>query len=117
MRSWLGEPSGAPRAQTAGTRDGKGIVFVAHDGTVYPAGFLPVQTERVPAANIVDVYRHHPVFVSLRRGAFGGRCGRCGFLEICGGSRARAFAATGDLFAEDPGCDYLPRVGGIVGAG
>ena len=117
LRDRLGEPTEQPRAQTAGTRDGKGIVFVSHEGDVYPAGFLPLPMGRVPSESIVDVYRHHPTFVSLRRGDFTGRCGRCEFKDLCGGSRARAFAASGDALAEDPGCSYEPLVGSGLGAG
>ena len=42
--------------------------------------------------------------------ALGGRCGRCEFRTVCGGSRSRAFAATGYAFAEDPLCIYEPPV-------
>ena len=37
-----------------------------------------------------------------------GKCGRCQFREICGGSRSRAFAATGAVMASDPLCAYEP---------
>lgn len=39
-----------------------------------------------------------------------GRCAQCQYLSICGGNtRTRAFAQTGDAWAEDPGC-YLNDV-------
>jgi radical SAM protein len=117
LRERLGEPREAPRAGTAGTRDGKGIVFVSHAGDIYPAGFLPVSAGKVPTDSIVDVYRDHAVFASLRGGDFGGRCGRCDYREMCGGSRARAFSVAGDPLAEDPGCIYVPLVEDVVGAG
>jgi radical SAM protein len=108
LRERLGEPGGAPRAQTKGTRDGKGIVFVAHDGDVYPAGFLPVTVGNIRSENLVDVYRNSELLHEIRAASFRGRCGICEYAEICGGSRARAFAVSGDPLGEDPACSYEP---------
>ncbi|HKA23701.1 MAG TPA: TIGR04053 family radical SAM/SPASM domain-containing protein [Candidatus Eisenbacteria bacterium] len=107
-RARMGEPRGAAFAQTAGTRDGKGIVFVSHDGDVWPAGFLPVSLGNVRERSIVDIYRNHPLLRAIRAGEFHGRCGRCEFRDLCGGSRARAFAIHHDPLAEDPACSYEP---------
>jgi radical SAM protein len=104
----LGQPTHEPRAHTASTRDGKGIVFVAHDGTVYPAGFLPLALGSVRESGLADIYRDDPRLVAIRQARFSGRCGVCPYADLCGGSRARAFAATGDLLAEDPACSYQP---------
>ena len=93
---------------SAGTRDGKGILFVAHDGWVYPAGFLPLRLGNVKREDPVAIYRRHPLLRSIRAAEFSGRCGRCEFADSCGGSRSRAFAATGDPLAEDPACAYVP---------
>jgi radical SAM protein len=92
-----------------GVRDGNGIIFVAHDGTIHPSGFLPMATGNVRVDDIVAVYRDHPLFRGLRDvSQFKGRCGRCEYAAICGGSRARAFAATGDPLESDPLCPYVP---------
>lgn len=92
-----------------GIRDGNGIMFVNHDGAVYPSGFLPITTGNVRETSIVTIYRESPVFTSLRDPAqFKGRCGRCEYGRICGGSRARAFAWTGDPLEADPLCPYVP---------
>ena len=94
-----------------GIRDGNGIVFVSHRGDVCPSGFLPLTTGNVRRDNIVELYREHPLFVSLRDvRTFKGRCGRCEYVEKCGGSRARAYARTGDVLEADPLCPYVPRV-------
>jgi AdoMet-dependent heme synthase len=110
LRSLLGEPrpGSRPSAHTAATRDGKGIVFVAHDGDVYPAGFLPLTLGNVRERGLAEIYRDDPRLQQIRSARFGGRCGVCEHADLCGGSRARAFAATGDLLAEDPACGYLP---------
>ena len=108
LRAELGEPSSPMRAQTKGTRDGKGIVFVAHDGEIHPSGFLPLSLGNVTRDDIVRVYREHPLLRRIRAADFGGRCGRCDFRELCGGSRARAYASSGDPLAEDPACAYQP---------
>ena len=108
LRQVLGEPRSAPRAQTKGTRDGKGIVFVAHNGDVYPAGFLPLTVGNVRERSLVSLYRESPLFKTIRAARFHGRCGRCDFADLCGGSRARAYAVCGDPLGEDPACAYLP---------
>ena len=104
----LGPPTARPAAHTAATRDGKGIVFVAHDGEVYPAGFLPLGLGRVTERSLRDIYVDDERFRALRAADFRGRCGRCEYADLCGGSRARAYAASGDLLGEDPACAYLP---------
>lgn len=99
----------ASRGHAGGVRDGNGILFISHTGDVTPAGFLPTVTGNVKGDNIVTLYRAAPLFVALRRpDGFGGRCGRCELRWECGGSRARALAASGDPLAEDPLCSYIP---------
>ena len=104
----LGEPTSRVLAPTAATRDGRGIVFVAHDGQVHPAGFLPIPLGSVRRQTVLDIYRTHPLMRAIRAGEFPGRCGRCEYTDLCGGSRARAYYATGDPLGDDPACAYLP---------
>jgi radical SAM protein with 4Fe4S-binding SPASM domain len=87
--------------------DGKGILFISHVGEVYPSGFLPIAAGNVRSDSIVDVYRNSELFQALRDpNRLQGKCGTCRFKAVCGGSRARAYAATGDYLAEDPLCLY-----------
>jgi AdoMet-dependent heme synthase len=96
----------APR----GLNDGKGFVFISHKGDVYPSGFLPLTGGNVRKQSLEEIYRNSPLFVALRDTSnLKGKCGVCEFREICGGSRARAFALTGDPFAEEPRCAYVPK--------
>ncbi|MGO8960806.1 MAG: TIGR04053 family radical SAM/SPASM domain-containing protein [Streptosporangiaceae bacterium] len=104
----LGEPVSRPSAHTAPTRDGKGILFVAHDGEVYPAGFLPIGLGNLRDRPLRMIYRDNPLLLSIRAAEFTGRCGRCEHADLCGGSRARAYAASGDPLGEDPACSYDP---------
>ena len=98
-----------PLARSFGVRDGNGIVFVAHDGAVYPSGFLPLSAGNVRDTPLATLYREHELFVRLRDPReLKGKCGRCAYNEVCGGSRARAFAATGDPLESDPLCPYVP---------
>ncbi|MBI5513139.1 MAG: TIGR04053 family radical SAM/SPASM domain-containing protein [Deltaproteobacteria bacterium] len=93
-----------------GINDGLGFLFVSHLGALYPSGFLPLSAGNVRTDDLATVYREHPLFRQLRDpGQLHGRCGRCPFRRVCGGSRARAWAMTGDLGAEDPLCAYVPR--------
>lgn len=88
-------------------RDGHGIVFVSNQGDIYPSGFLPLSCGNVRTSSLVDVYRQAPLFQALHSPEqFRGRCGECEFSYVCGGSRARAFAHTGDPLASDPLCLY-----------
>ena len=89
----------------AGIRDGNGIMFISHTGDVYPSGFLPLAAGNVRTEHPLTLYRESALFRRLREAdGFGGRCGSCAFTWECGGSRARAFAASGDAFGEDPLC-------------
>ena len=93
-----------------GIRDGHGILFVSNTGDICPAGFLPLAVGNVRTDRIADVYRNSSVFQSLHDPTqFEGRCGYCEYHALCGGSRARAFAATGNPLASDPFCVYQPH--------
>jgi AdoMet-dependent heme synthase len=96
----------APRGLNAG----KGFVFISHKGEVFPSGFLPLAAGSIREQSLADIYRNSPVFRSLRdTSQLEGKCGACEFKEICGGSRARAYALTGNSHAEEPCCSYIPR--------
>lgn len=95
----------------AGINDGKGFVFISHTGEIYPSGFLPLPAGNVRTHSLVEVYRHAPLFRTLRNpDLLEGKCGRCLFRNLCGGSRARAYALTGNYLASDPRCVYEPPV-------
>ena len=92
-----------------GIRDGHGIMFISNQGEICPAGFLPLSAGNVRTAHVVEVYRSSPLFADLHRPErLKGKCGECEFREICGGSRARAYAYTGDPLESDPFCSYVP---------
>ncbi len=106
-------PSGANRTRQLraprSVGDGNGFVFVDHLGNICPSGFLPAPRGNVRTASLADVYRADELFVRLRNpDALLGKCGRCEFRASCGGSRSRAFAATGAVMASDPLCAYDP---------
>lgn len=94
-----------------GVRDGNGIMFISHAGEVYPSGFLPLSAGNVRKSNPVEIYRNSELFRSIRDTInYRGKCGRCEFNGICGGSRARAYAKTGNYLGSDPLCLYEPSV-------
>ncbi|MDI3297566.1 MAG: TIGR04053 family radical SAM/SPASM domain-containing protein [Bacillota bacterium] len=89
--------------------DGNGFLFVSHVGEVYPSGFLPVVVGNVRETPLARLYRESPVLRALRDPSrFRGKCGYCEFRQVCGGSRARAYAVTGDYLEADPFCTYIP---------
>ena len=91
---------------------GRGFAFIDHVGAVYPSGFLPAAAGSVRDQPFPEIYRESELLQALRNpDAFGGRCGQCEFRTVCGGSRSRAYATTGDPLAEDPSCLYQPVPG------
>jgi AdoMet-dependent heme synthase len=104
--------------RTAGVSDGKGFVFVSHTGEIFPSGFLPVSAGNVREDSLVEVYRNSSLFRILRDvDAREGKCGACEYSKICGGSRSRAYAFTGNYLAEDPRCAYQPQMAAAGRAG
>ena len=96
----------APR----GLNDGKGFVFISHTGEVCPSGFLPVSGGNIRQQPLSQIYQESPLFRQLRNpDKLGGKCGECEFRHVCGGSRARAYAITGNPLAEEPCCVYVPK--------
>ena len=105
----------SPLGRGFGIRDGNGIFFISHIGSVWPAGFLPLAAGNVRRESPVTIYRDSELFRSLRNpDRFQGKCGICEYRWICGGSRSRAYAATGNPLASDPLCPYQPKGGPLV---
>lgn len=89
--------------------DGRGFLFVSHRGEVFPSGFLPISCGNVRRHDPVHIYREHPLFLGLRdTDNLHGKCAACNYRNLCGGSRARAYALEGDVHASDPLCAYIP---------
>lgn len=110
QRSSVGARRVSSRAPL-GINDGKGFAFVSHTGDVCPSGFLPLPAGNVRTGELLDIYRDHPLFRQLRdTGLLKGKCGRCEYRNICGGSRSRAYAVSGDFLAEEPLCAYQPAM-------
>jgi radical SAM protein with 4Fe4S-binding SPASM domain len=106
-RRYLAQHGEAP--PRTGIADGRGFVFISRHGDVYPSGFLPLRVGNVRETPLLDLYRGDPIMQRLRRPeTFEGKCGVCEFRMLCGGSRARAFAYSGDPFGSDPACNYIP---------
>lgn len=92
-----------------GTSDGKGFVFIDHKGEVRSSRYLSLSSGNVMDHSLSQLFCESPLFVSLRDSSkLKGKCGRCPVRNVCGGSRARAYAMTGDLFAAEPCCAYAP---------
>jgi radical SAM protein len=110
-----GAPTADAQTRTMGwatrrVNDGRGFLFISHTGNVYPSGFLPIHAGNVRETPLGEIYRHAPIFKALRDlGQLKGKCGVCEYKEICGGSRARAYAVTGDPLASEPCCIYQPK--------
>ena len=96
--------------RAVGITDGRGMFFISHIGEVYPSGFLPIPAGNVRERSVVDIYQKSEIFVNLQDpDRLKGKCGVCEYRRICGGSRARAYAATGDYLEAEPCCIYIPK--------
>jgi len=103
----LAHGDGIKRAQ--GITDGRGMFFISHIGDVYPSGFLPIEAGNVRETSLKKIYMTSNIFMELKDpDRLKGKCGVCEFRQICGGSRARAFALTGDYLEAEPNCIYIP---------
>ncbi|GGC74514.1 radical SAM protein [Thalassobacillus devorans] len=109
MNGTTGQIDGLGRAPK-GVNDGNGFVFISHIGDVYPSGLLPIKAGNVKETPLGEIYRESEVFQNLRNpDAYKGKCGVCEFRHVCGGSRSRAYAMTGDYMESEPYCVYIPK--------
>jgi radical SAM protein with 4Fe4S-binding SPASM domain len=107
----MARAAGGEGAHVGSTRAGKGFVFVSHEGEVFPSGFLPLSGGNVTEQSLVDIYRDGALFERLRDDSqLVGSCGTCEHRHVCGGSRSRAYAATGDPLASDPLCPFVEQL-------
>lgn len=111
LKTMLGPwPAGSGRRRSPmDVNAGRGFVFVSHTGTVHPSGFMSLPAGNIRRRPLGEIYRDSPLLRALRDPAsWHGRCARCEFGAVCGGSRSRAYAATGDPTGDDPLCAYVP---------
>lgn len=99
-----------PVARGFGIRDGNGIMFISHTGDVYPSGFLPLKAGNVKQTPVYEIYQDSDLFREIRDpNYFEGKCGDCEFRYVCGGSRSRAYAQSGNPYASDMLCPHQPK--------
>ena len=102
-------PGGSIGHSPQSVNAGKGFILISYRGDVFPSGFLPVQAGSIREKNLSDIYRNSPVLRELRdTSLLKGKCGICLYKDMCGGSRSRAYAVTGDYLEEDLSCAYDP---------
>ena len=103
-------PGGSIGLAPKGVNAGNGFVFISHTGEVFPSGFLPASAGNVRDESIVEIYRNSPLLRGIRDyDRLKGKCGLCEYRDVCGGSRARAYAVTGDYMESEPYCSYIPE--------
>jgi radical SAM protein with 4Fe4S-binding SPASM domain len=94
---------------------GLGVLFVGHQGDVFPCGYLPVKCGNVLEQRLADIWRDSEDLARMRdANRLEGKCGLCGYKWVCGGCRARAYAATGNYMAEEPLCAYVPPKAALI---
>jgi len=110
----MGPGTRAPSLSPHGTLDGDGILFVGYDGTVFPGGFLGYRLGNLREQSPIDLYRQNDVLRRIRARELHGPCGACTHRSVCGGSRARAYVATGDPLGSDPACGYAGHLAAVA---
>ena len=97
-------------AMTRGCMGGSSFCFISHTGQVQPCGYLEIDCGQIKKMPFHQIWEQSAVFHDLRDlRTYKGKCGRCEFLKVCGGCRARAYEITGDYLAEEPYCVYVPK--------
>lgn len=97
-------------AMTRGCMGGSSFCFISHTGQVQPCGFLEIDCGQLNEKSFQEIWNQSAVFQDLRDlSRYGGKCGKCEFIRVCGGCRARAYEMTGDYLAGEPFCVYEPR--------
>lgn len=97
------------RRVSRGCLAGLGVLFVGHQGDVFPCGYLPVKCGNVIEDKLSDIWYNNQDLAQMRKSSgLEGKCGVCGYRQVCGGCRGRAYAATGNYMAEEPFCAYIP---------
>jgi heme b synthase len=96
-------------AVTRGCLAGISYCFIANEGIVQPCGYLELNSGDLRESTFPDIWRNSSIFADLRDfSKYKGKCGRCKYIAVCGGCRARAYAAHGDYLSEEPLCAYNP---------
>lgn len=97
-------------AVTRGCLGGVGFAFVSHVGQVQPCGYLELDCGNIRKQRFRDIWEKSPIFQDLRDYKnYQGKCGRCQYVGVCGGCRARAYESTGNYLAEEPLCLFQPE--------
>lgn len=100
---------GGHGAPSKGCLAGLGVLFVGHQGDVFPCGYLPVNCGNVTEESLSEIWYKNADLARMRDSdSLEGKCRVCGYREICGGCRGRAYAATGNYMTEEPFCAYIP---------
>ena len=95
---------------TRGCLGGSSFCFISHTGQAQPCGYLEINCGQIGEKSFAEIWESSPVFVRLRDlNEYGGKCGRCEFIRVCGGCRARSYELNGDYLAEEPFCIYQPK--------
>jgi heme b synthase len=101
-------------ATTRGCLAGQYFAFVSAEGNVLPCGYFPKQAGSLRRNAFSKIWRSSKLFMQLRNpDLLKGRCGDCEYNIVCGGCRARAYAASGDFLSEEIYCSYMPDSGAI----
>ena len=112
-RGGRGKEAESPlHTMTRGCLGGVSFCFISHTGQVQPCGYLELDCGQIKEKGFEDIWNYSPIFKDLRNlNHYRGKCGRCEFITVCGGCRARAYEITGDYLAEEPFCVYEPKRG------
>lgn len=80
--------------------------YVMQNGIIAYCPYLPVFCGDLRKNTLDEIWKDSQMFRVARniRQNLKGKCSVCQYKFACGGCRAYAYAATGDILAEDSGC-------------
>ena len=88
---------------------GQLICLIDVDGEVLPCSYFPKSAGNINQLPFKEIWENSELFLSLRDfKSYKDNCGRCEYVNVCGGCRARAYAISGDYLAQEPFCSYVP---------
>ncbi|NNK94450.1 MAG: radical SAM protein [Desulfobacterales bacterium] len=88
---------------------GQLICLIDVDGEVLPCSYFPKSAGNINQTPFKEIWETSELFLSLRDfKSYKDNCGRCEYVNVCGGCRARSYAMTGDYLAQEPFCSHIP---------
>ncbi len=90
---------------------GQLICLIDVDSNVLPCSYFPLSGGNLKEQSFKDIWENSKLLKDMRDfKSYKDNCGKCEYINVCGGCRARAYAVSGDYMAQEPFCHYQPGI-------